>query len=256
MKYLSLAAVFAAASVPALAQVSVVDSQPVMPKAPAAAVFSGPASQGQGEMFYQMQVLQQEVLELRGQVEELSHEIKRLKQQRLDDYVDLDKRIAALSGQPVSQGPEPQNGSESLSQSNAEDSAVNGTNSNGLDERELYRQAINLVLKQKDYDKAASQFVSYLDNFPQGLYAPNAMYWLGEIYLLRGQLSDSELWFNRLLTDFSSHSKVPDAKYKLGTVYHQLGQDAKAKKLLQEVAGSDTTAAQLARDYLAKAFSS
>ncbi len=252
MKYLPLAVVFAAASVPALAQVSVVDSQPVMPKAPVAAASSDSSSQGQAEMFYQLQVLQQEVLELRGQVEGQAYELKRLKQQRLDDYVDLDKRIAALSGQPVANGSETRSSVDSASVGGESSAAASATN--GLDERELYRQAINLVLKQKDYDQAAKQFVSYLDNFPQGLYAPNAMYWLGEIYLLRSQLNDSEIWFNRLLTEFSSHSKIPDAKFKLGTVYHQLGQDAKAKKLLQEVAGSDTTAAQLAKDYLAKAF--
>lgn len=247
MKYVLLAAAFAAASIPALAQVKVVDSQPVGSKpAPAVAAASVPST-GQGELFYQLQVLQQEVLELRGIVEEQMYELKRLKQQRLDDYVDLDKRIAALSGQAVSTAAV----TDDLA---AEPEVAGSADNSALDERELYRQAINLVLKEKDYDQAAEQFVTYLNNFPQGLYAPNAMYWLGEIYLLRGQLADSEIWFSRLLSDFSKHSKVPDAKYKLGTVYHQLGQNDKARKLLQEVAGSDSNAARLAADYLKKAF--
>ena len=46
---------------------------------------------------YQIQQLQQEVLELRGLLEEVSFELKRLKQQRLDDYLDLDKRLGELS---------------------------------------------------------------------------------------------------------------------------------------------------------------
>lgn len=43
-----------------------------------------------------MQLLQQEVLQLRGMVEEQAHELKRLKQQRLDDYLDLDRRLSKV----------------------------------------------------------------------------------------------------------------------------------------------------------------
>ncbi len=269
MKVMLLAAAFAAASISlsSVAQVRVVDSEPASsrnagesvvgesPVAATAVAVTGvsEASNAQAELYYQLQVLQQEVLELRGLVEQQSYEIKRLKQQRLDDYVDLDTRVAALSGgAPVSAGSSNSSDDEQGSFSSGSTDTV--TESGGADERTLYRQAINLVLKEKDYDKASEQLVSYLDMYPQGLYAPNAMYWLGEISLLRSQLQESADWFNQLLQKFPKHNKVADAKYKLGTVYHQLGQDAKAKKLLQEVASSSSSAARLAKTYLSKAY--
>ena len=45
---------------------------------------SAGASNPSAEMFYQMQVMRQELLELRGLVEEQAHQIKQLKQQPLD----------------------------------------------------------------------------------------------------------------------------------------------------------------------------
>jgi len=206
---------------------------------------------GQAELFYQMQVLQQEVLELRGVVEELSHELKRLKQQRLDDYLDLDRRVSALTGVTAT----PKAGSSLDSQSTS--SSIPGVFSTGVrpeNEKLLYRQAIDLVLKQKDYDKAVGEFNRYLTDYPNGYYAANAHYWLGEIYLLKNDLEQARQWFAKLLAGFPNHRKAADAKFKLGKVYYQLGDKVKAKVLLEETANSGTDAARLARNYLKENF--
>ena len=47
-------------------------------------------------LFYQLQILQQELQRLRGQVEEQNFQIKRLQQEQKDQYLDLDRRVAAL----------------------------------------------------------------------------------------------------------------------------------------------------------------
>ena len=44
------------------------------------------AVDGQGDRYYQMQVLQEEVQMLRGMVEELNYELQQLKQRQMDDY--------------------------------------------------------------------------------------------------------------------------------------------------------------------------
>ena len=80
------------------AQVQIIESQPIGGKPPSAARSAEPSNTaGQAEMFYQMQLLQQEVLELRGLVEQQSFEIRQLKQQRLDDYLDLDRRLSQIA---------------------------------------------------------------------------------------------------------------------------------------------------------------
>jgi tol-pal system protein YbgF len=247
VKYLTAAILGMAASV-SLAQVRVIDSQPMgSATPPPPAPVASRASQAQSapsdrvvELYYQLQTLQQEVQQLRGLVEEQAHELKRLKQQHMDDYLDLDRRI--------SQGGNAGAGEPSASASGATPGDQN--------ELAAYRTAIDLVLKQQDYDGGIVALEKYLANHPNGRYAPNAKYWLGQIYLLKNQLEQSRQWFVSLLDDHPKHQKAPEAKFKLGKVYHLLGDNAQARKLLEEVAGSNTSAASLARDYLRQNFAS
>ena len=52
---------------------------------------------GEQPLFYQMQVLQQEVRQLSGLVEEQARNIKKLQQDQRLQYIDLDRRVAALA---------------------------------------------------------------------------------------------------------------------------------------------------------------
>ncbi|MFV8784339.1 tol-pal system protein YbgF [Microbulbifer sp. SA54] len=209
----------------------------------------------QADAYYQMQVLQQEVQELRGAVEELRHEVKRLRQQRTEDYMDLDRRIARLSGEsPASGAPEGEDAGAS-----ATSPAVPGTTSGGADtgssedEKERYQSSFGLARKG-DYDGASKAFKSLLEDYPNGQYAPNANYWLGEIALVQGNVEEARQWFVALLDGYPQSSKVWDGRYKLGTVYHQLGDNTKAKELLEQVAQSDARASGLAKQYLKENF--
>jgi tol-pal system protein YbgF len=205
------------------------------------------------QIFSRMQMLEQEVLELRGLVEQQAYEIKRLKQQRLDDYTDLDQRISGIyQGQVPNQGSN--QGPTIIPAGNSSPASATQTGSVDPqqlpDERQLYTGALNLLLKDKDFDASAVQLDQYLEYFPEGLYAPNAFYWLGEIALSKQDLELSKQRFGQLIEQFPGHNKVPDAQFKLGKVYHQLGDVTSAKTLLTAAAGSGGSAANLARDYL------
>ena len=85
-----------------------------------------------------------------------------------------------------------------------------------------------------------------------------AHYWLGELYLLDGDSASAKKHFETLLGQFGDNRRVPDAMFKLGRIYHQEGDVAKAKDILDRVvneyAGSDSTAPRLAREYLQQNF--
>jgi len=93
----------------AAAQVVVEESEPIRglgqqrTNSPSQSNSASGNANTQAEFFYQMQLLQQEVQNLRGMVEQLTYEVQQLKQQRMDDYLDLDRRISELSagGAPV-----------------------------------------------------------------------------------------------------------------------------------------------------------
>lgn len=243
-----IAAITMMAAVSVTAQVEVEDRSPLpaaqMPPPPQ----QTPPMAQSADLYYQLQVLQQEVLQLRGMVEEQAHELKRLKQQRLDDYLDLDRRLSALGqGGGLPQGL-PSEGS--VASAGAQSVAAGTGSVAPQDEIQQYRSAIDLVLKKQQYDEAVVALQEHLNTYPNGRYSANAVYWLGEIYLLKNDLEQARQWFTRLMTDYPKHRKVPDGKFKLGKVYHLLGNDDQARALLNEVAATSTDAAPLARDYL------
>ncbi|WP_231491673.1 tol-pal system protein YbgF [Microbulbifer sp. HZ11] len=209
----------------------------------------------QADAYYQMQVLQQEVQELRGAVEELRHEVKRLRQQRTEDYMNLDRRISKLDGAaPADGAPSGSESGTSASSSGPAPTAGGGSAPEASEsERDRYQASFGLA-RNGDYAGASKAFKSLLEDYPNGQYAPNANYWLGEIALVQGNIEEARTWFVALLDGYPNSSKVWDGRYKLGTVYHQLGDNAKAKELLEQVAASDQRASNLAKQYLKENF--
>lgn len=246
------------------AQARIVESEPVTRSRTSAQSSSVPASSrstgatpsadaGQAELYYQVQLLQQEVQTLRGLIEQQAYELKRLQQQRLEDYLDLDRRIGQLrdSGISASSAQQPA-GLDSPSPADAEVETI-GSSASG-DELASYRAAIDLVLNQRDFDGGIGALNAYLKKFPRGHYVPNAQYWLGQIYLQKKDLAQSKDWFALMIKEYPAHQKTPEAKFKLGMVYHLLGDEAQAKKLLQEVVAQNAAASGLAEDYLKQNF--
>lgn len=253
VKFLLTATLAVAASC-AIAQVQIIESQPLGAKnAAGKKTTSGAASVDssvQAELYYQVQILQEEVQGLRGLVEEQAHELKQLKQQRLDDYVDLDRRLSELS---AGKAPTPRESSNSSS-SAATAAALSGATGSSADELATYRAAIDLVLKQRDFDAGLTALQAYLEEYPSGNYAANAQYWVAQIYLQNDDLLQSKEWFSRMIDTFPNHQKTQEAKFKLARVYDLLGERETAKVLLNEVANSDSTAASLAKEYIRQNF--
>ncbi len=248
------AIVLMAASSNVFSQAEVVDrpiitsrSNAVQPSSPSSQASSSTSLNQVADLHYQLQVLQQEILQLRGQVEEQAHELKKLKQQRLDDYLDLDRRISELS----------RNGGAAVGSAPAvgaptDSAAPNDGTPAPEDELQSYRTAMEYIFteEKRNFTKATEALSQHLSQYPRGRYAANAQYWLGEIYLKENDLEKARQWFAQLLQDFPSHSKAPDAKFKLGKVYDMLGDKTQAKQLLEEVAQSGSSAAKLAQEYL------
>ncbi len=237
----------------AIAEVRVIDSQPQ--SAARSGGSSLPGNQ-QAELFYQFQTLQQEVMMLRGLVEEQAFEIKRIKQQRLDDYLDLDRRVSAFAGGNVKPIPPasttPVLSSNQPSIKSYQPLITNQAN-NPADESALYSTAYEL-LKQRQIDASIKGFKDHLAQFPNGGFTGNSYYWLGEIYLLKNDLPEAEHWFGDLLRQYPESRKVPDAQFKLGKVYHLQGQSDRALELLNIVVASNSDVSRLAKQYIADNF--
>lgn len=218
-----------------------------------------------GSMVIQLQQLQEEVRRLTGLVEEQASEIQRLKEQGLERYIDLDRRMAELAvsagaGAPPGVAGEDTGGGFTFGGSSPRPGDnLAGTGSPAVEpgEEAAYQAAYNHV-KARNFSEAVEAFQKFLEQYPLGAFAPNAHYWLGELYLVLDP-PDPELArqsFKLLLDQYPENPKVPDALYKLGKVHYLKGNRERSRSYLDRVIAEypGHPAAQLSRDFLDENF--
>jgi tol-pal system protein YbgF len=208
-------------------------------------------SAAQGELFNQLQLLQQEVMQLRGIVEEQTHNLQQLKDQNMERYIDLDRRLGELStAGPVGETAAPgQAASPAKPQPSAPVKAMSG-------EQEAY-DAAYLLVRNRRFDDSLDAFKQLLIDYPDGKYTPNSYYWVGELYqvITPQKLEAARQAFSQLLERYPDHAKVPDAMYKLGKVHFLKGDRSKSRDYLEQVIakygkGSNSSTADKARQFL------
>jgi tol-pal system protein YbgF len=225
-----------------------------------------------GSLFLQIQHLQQEVMKLNGKLEEQAYEINTLKEQSLQRYMDLDKRLGGAGAAPTATGKPPAPAAPPATTAPASNSApINAaapipapaarSNSSPAAEQpgeaEAYRAAYALV-QGRQFTQAIPAFQQFLQKYPDGAYAANAHYWLGELYLVKEppDLEASRQSFALLLSQYPDNSKAPDALYKLGKVQFLKGNREKAREYLDLVItqyeGTNDAVVKLAKDFIAQ----
>lgn len=190
-----------------------------------------------------------ELRELRAQLEQLQNENEQLKQRGRDQYLDLDGRLNRLEGgsapSPVgTPTTTPPLGSAPatapapvVSVTSERPPSVHGDKgamSTAGDERTAYNVAFD-KLKAGDYADAAQLFTSFLQLYPSGVYAPNALYWLGESYYVTQNYALAAEQFRALLGQYPTHDKAAGALLKIGLCDYGLGKLPEAERTLGEV---------------------
>lgn len=209
----------------------------------------------QGMLFNQLQQMQEEIAQLRGTLEEQQNEIQRLKQESLERYQDLDKRLsggaagAAVNPNSSTAGAINANGTPTTPPVAGQAQAPASSEPTDPAKEKLFYEAAFDLIKAKDFDKASQAFTAFLRKYPNSQYAGNAQYWLGEVNLAKGDLQGAGQAFARVSQTYPSHAKVPDSLFKLADVEQRLGNSDKAKGILQQVIAQypGSSAAQLAQ---------
>jgi tol-pal system protein YbgF len=191
------------------------------------------------DLSQRIEAAQAEVRTLRGQLDELQHQVQQTQNQQRDMYADADRRLTALEGG----GPR---------------ASVNTGAGTDLpvpqgDDRANYQAAFDL-LKDGKYNEAIAGFRQFLTTFPTSALADNAQYWLGEAHYVNKQYPDALRDFRTVLEKYPDSRKTPDALLKIGFCNYELKNWAEARSALSQVVQrfGDTTAARLASQRLAK----
>lgn len=224
------------------------------------------------ELFYQIQVLQQEVQELRGLVEEQAYQLNRLARDQQEQYIDLDRRVAGLTTGAIGAGtgagaavaggttsaPGTTGSTAGLTAGGTPAAAATSSGAvvalpgatGGGSEREAYQSAFDLM-KGRKFEESIAAFNDLIVRFPSGQYTPNAFYWLGELHLAQQDTEQARQSFMQVIGLYPDHPKVPDTLYKLGVAYHRLGDTQKAMEYFADVQSRypQSSAAGLAASY-------
>jgi tol-pal system protein YbgF len=204
-----------------------------------------------------VQQLEEEIRRLNGLLEEQASLLIRLQDQSLERYVEMDRRLAAIGTVDPSTAIE---GDEETHSPTPDDTVTSADVPVAVaevqpGEREAYQSAYGLV-RERRFEAAADAFNTFLASYPFGRFAPNAHYWLGELYLVIEPVDPESARqnFQLLLDQYPNDRKVPDALYKLGRVHALKGNVDRSKEYLNKViadyGAEQHPAAQLAKDFL------
>lgn len=193
--------------------------------------------------------LQRDAQQLRGEIESLQFEFEQAQARQRQQYVDLDDRVQQMETRSGQLGlPSPIGDSTG---GDAGSLAPGQLPMPGADDRTNYQAAFEL-LKEGRYDESGNAFRQFLVSFPDSPLADNAQYWLAETHYVNRRFREALPQFQRVLDDFPNSRKYPDALLKIGYTNYELQNWGAARQSLQRVVEEfgDTTAARLAQQRL------
>ena len=199
------------------------------------------------DLVAQVEQLQTETRELRGQLEELQHTAESGRDGERQRYVDLDDRLQSLE----------RRGGAQFGGGVVAGAAVGGAAASlpvpGGDDKANYQAAFDL-LKEGQYNEAARAFSQFLAAFPDSPLVDNAQYWYAETQYVSRAFGDALPAFQQVISQYPDSRKVPDALLKIGYCNYELQNWGAARTALNRVSQDypDTTAARLASKRLVR----
>ena len=149
-------------------------------------------------LFLKIQELEQEIAELRNELETQAYLLEKL----LNELESIgDESEAGLTEEIVDE----------------DIFRFEGINdSQSIDE--VYDSAIN-ALENDDLENAKKLLDFFLINFPDAERIPLVLFWLGEISFINGDIDDSFIYFLELVSNHEDHWRAPQSHKRLGDIY-------------------------------------
>lgn len=212
----------------------------------------GVAGARPGDMTHRLALLERELQGMRGEMEELRYENRRLTDQ-LGNLQPGGEPAAPTAPGTVPPGPgapaaPPQEVTAAVvPPGQAASTPVRGEQASAPvpttvalapvpagTPQEVYDAAF-LHLKGGQYDKALAGFNGFLQHHSADQLADNAQYWIGEIHYVQRRYPDALVAFNQVLTRFPQSDKVPASLLKIGFSFHELEDLANARMSLERL---------------------
>jgi tol-pal system protein YbgF len=182
-------------------------------------------NQMQLQMQQQLDQMAADIQNLRGLVERNSYDIDQAVQRQRELFIEVDNLRSSLNGKTAA---------PAATAAPVEENAAQGTYSENADEQTAYQNAVDLILKKRDYTGAIDAFNQFRKQFPDSSFTPNAHYWLGQLYFAKKQYGDAKTSFESVVA-FKDSNKRADALVKLGDIAKRDQKTTEANQYYQQV---------------------
>lgn len=192
------------------------------------------------DMLTQIESLNQELRKLRGQNEELEHNLQDAKNRQKDFYVDLDTRLRHLEAAEAAQS--------APAQKAVDKSAIEDSSSLEISAYDV----IYAYYKAANYAKVLESSQEFLAKFPGSKKAPNVHYLMGDAYFSLDNFKKSIASYQVVVSQYETSPSVPDAWLNIAACQQQLKDLPSAKKTLKLLISKhpDSKAAKKAKQRL------
>ena len=204
------------------------------------------------ELLQRIEQLEQEVRYIRGELELYRHQVENLQRERA-------AAIAAARPSPVEPPPgapaslPPPPSAPSMPGSAEPPPATSSAPAAGISGTEEGDFDIAIEhLRARRHPEAIADFQRFLTTWPTSGRADDAQYWLGESYYRSRNYDAAKEAFINLGLRFPQSKRLPDALLKLGSIYGETGDPARAREVWQKLIQvyPDTEAAGVAQERL------
>lgn len=183
------------------------------------------------DMQSQLDALQEEVRDLKGQNQELMHELQDAEKRQKDFYVDLDTRVRRLEGggaASAASGATPAGGA-----------ATSGTpvSIDPVAEDHAYDAAYSLFRANK-LKASIKAFSDFLQKYPDTTLAPNAYYRIGVAYFGLKDYKNAVNSYLMLASKYPASPSAPNALLAASICYQVMGDNGNARKVLKQLLSS------------------
>jgi tol-pal system protein YbgF len=176
---------------------------------------------GLADMSNQIEVLKQEIANLKGDLEVATHGLETTQQRQKDLYTDTDTRLRKLeSGAPVATSEPP----------------ANTPAPPAAEEKDAKAFAdADALSKSAKHKEAFAAFDTFLKEHPTSRLAPDALYGMGYSQFALKNYKSAIATQQKVLDLHPENAKVPDAMFNMANSQIQLGQVTSAKKTLRDL---------------------
>ncbi len=183
------------------------------------------------DMQNQLEQIRQDVAQLKGDLEVVTHQLDELRNKQNASYTDLDTRVRKLEtlAQSVTNGqmPSASNGAGSPASTDVK-ADVSQQESTAFAEADALNQA-------GKYKEAFNAYDAFLKSYSASKLAPDALYGMGYTQFALKSYKSSVATQQKFLDSYASHPLAANAMMSLANSQIQLGQIPAAKKTLKDL---------------------